>query len=205
MKQRDIKPKRENRDLKPRFEDLGTAIVIDFYPQGKSLSRRRSEDFNPLAVVITSQWFEFFDVTMTAGTGLKVNDAIMISPKNKRIIKVNQTSLNQISNSASSILTQVITEIIKNSEKRFIQFLNQAHPLTTQMHQLQLLPGIGNKRLWAILDTRKKAPFESFEDFSIRTGISDPISLFANRILSELDGSPKYFLFVKKRKTLDEV
>lgn len=202
MKQKDFKSKKENRDLNPRFEDLGDAIVIDFYPQGKSLSRKRSEDFNPLAVVITSQWFEFFDLILNIGIRLKVNDKIVISPKNHRIFKLSPISFTQISNSANAILPHVITEIVKNSEKRFIQFLNQAHPLTTQMHQLQLLPGIGNKRLWTILDSRKKAPFESFEDFSTRTGISDPISLFSNRILSELNGSPKYLLFTKKKNNL---
>jgi len=85
------------------------------------------------------------------------------------------------------------------NEKRFVNFLNTAQPLTTQMHQLRLLPGIGNKRMWAIIEARKKSPFSSYIDFSNRTGISDPISLISNRILQEIRETPKYHLFTKKR------
>jgi len=66
------------------------------------------------------------------------------------------------------------------------------------MHQLQLLPGIGQKRMWAILEKRKKEPFTSFADFSTKTGISDPSTIISSRILTELEGSPKYRLFTKK-------
>jgi putative nucleotide binding protein len=68
------------------------------------------------------------------------------------------------------------------------------------MHQLQLLPGVGNKRLWQILEARKKRDFKNFNDFTERTGISDPTVLFVNRILNEIQGSEKYNLFIQKQK-----
>ena len=78
--------------------------------------------------------------------------------------------------------------------------MNHARPLTSQMHQLQLIPGIGNKRLWQILEARKKNLFQTFEDFKDRTGISDPILVFTNRIINEIKEEEKYLLFTEKQK-----
>lgn len=183
--------------LKSRFKGLGESVVIDFYPQGKSLSHRRSGDYNPLAVVITTDWFQFFDVILIVGSEISVSDTLMLKQSNIHILRVTQLRYDQLSSSALDILPVAIKEIIATNESRFITFLNQAHPLTTQMHQLQLLPGIGQKRLWSILKNRKNKFFTSFSDFTKRTGISDPMSMFSNRILLELEESMKYYLFTK--------
>lgn len=199
MKKRDQKLKQGRKKQKLRFTDIGKSIVIDFYPYGKSLSRRRSEDYNPLAVVVTVDWFQFFDVILNKTSKYALNDLLELTPINRKILRINRLEYQQLSNSALEVLPKVIGNIISTDESRFIKFLNQAHPLTTQMHQLQLLPGIGQKRLWLILEARKKGNFSTFIDFTNRTGISDPISLFLNRILEELKGSQKYSLFTKKK------
>ncbi len=198
MKKRDQQQKRRNRKLKPRFVDRGESIVIDFYPQGKSLSRRPSEDYNPQAVVVTVDSFQFFDIFLIVGLKLSIKDSLMLNTKNRNILRLNQIRYSQLSHSALEVLPSIINQIVDTFESRYVSFLNQAHPLTTQMHQLQLLPGIGQKRMWAILEARKKASFTSFIDFTRRTGISDPMSLFSSRILMELESSQKYFLFTKK-------
>ena len=49
-----------------------------------------------------------------------------------------------------------------------IEFFNKAAPLTTRMHQLELLPGLGKKHMWEIIEERKDKPFESsFPDFKV--------------------------------------
>jgi putative nucleotide binding protein len=198
MKNRDYKSRRNKRRKKTPYFDLKDAIILDFYPQGKSFSRRSSEDYNPLAITVTTEWFRFFDVILVPGTIFSVNDHIKLTNKNKRILKLKELQFNQLSSSALENLPHTIKEIVRTNESRFISFLNQAHPLTTQMHQLQLLPGIGHKRMWKVLETRKSRPFTSFSDFTERTGISDPGTMFHNRILIELEESPKYRLFTKK-------
>lgn len=200
MKKRDQRQKRRKRKLKPRFVNRGESKVIDFYPQGKTLTRRPSEDYNPQAVVVTVDNFQFFDVVLIVGLKLSINDSILLNTTNKNILRLNQINYSQLSYSAMEILPSIIDKIVHTFESRYVSFLNQAHPLTTQMHQLQLLPGIGQKRMWSILEARKKAPFTSFTDFTRRTGISDPMSLFSSRILLELESSPKYFLFTPKKK-----
>ncbi|MFX1285446.1 MAG: DUF655 domain-containing protein [Promethearchaeota archaeon] len=198
MKRRDQQRKREKKKLKPQFVYRGESVVLDFYPQGKSLSHRRSEDYNPLAVVVTVEGFQFFDVILTSRSEISVGDRLLLSSTNKKILRLNKLSYNQLSSSALEILPVVIKDIVASFESRFVAFFNQAQPLTTQMHQIQLLPGIGQKRLWSILEARKHNLFSSFSDFTKRTGISDPALIFTNRILLELEGEPKYYLFTKK-------
>ena len=199
MKKRSHQTQRhEKRKQSKRFEYIGESYVIDFYPQGKSLSRTRFNDYNPLAVVVTVDFFQFYDVLLSVGSKLSTRDKLWIGSNNKNIHHLNKLNYNQLSNSAMNLLPSVIKDIVSTFENRYVTFLNQAHPLTTQMHQLQLLPGVGQKRMWLILEARKKTPFKSFKDFSERTGISDPKSLFASRILLELENTPKYCLFTKK-------
>ncbi|UCG00579.1 MAG: DUF655 domain-containing protein [Candidatus Heimdallarchaeota archaeon] len=200
MRSRDQQKKGKKRKAKSRFVDLGKGFVIDFYPQGKSLSHRRFEDYNPLAVVVTAENFQFYDVILAMGSRFSVGEDLLLSPRNRSILRLVQIRYNQLSSSAQDNLPAIIKKIVMYFEARYIKFLNQAHPLTSQMHQLQLLPGIGQKRIWSILEARKTNFFSSFDDFSKRTNISDPVSIFTNRILLEIEESPKYYLFMNKKQ-----
>jgi len=198
MKNRDSKNKQERKRPTARKQALGQVFVLDFYPQGKSLSRKYADDFNPLAVVITADHFQFFDLILKRGENVSVGDSITISSSRKREFKIKKIGYNQLSDSAANFLPEIVEKIVLISEARFIRFLNHARPLTSQMHQLQLIPGIGNKRLWQILEARKKSPFQTFDDFKDRTGISDPILAFTNRIINEIKEEEKYLLFTEK-------
>ena len=200
MNKRDSRTKNVGKKPHVRKRPLGKVFILDFYPQGKSLSRKYADDFNPLAVVISADRFQFFDIILKRGTNVSVGELMNISSSSKNVFKIKKTSFNQLSDSAVDSLPEIVREIIKTSEQRFIRFLNYARPLTSQMHQLQLIPGIGNKRLWQILEARKKTLFESFEDVKERTGISDPILAFTNRIINEIKNEEKYFLFTEKQK-----
>ncbi len=180
-------------------QGIGKVLVLDYYPQGKSLSRKSAEDFNPLTVVISVNQMKFYDIILNRGKDIQIGQLFNVSELKSKIIKINRIGFNELSDSAVETLPEIIKKIVTLSETRFINFLNNSRPLTTQMHQLQLLPGIGNKRLWQILDARRKIEFKDFDDFAERTGISDPIGLFSNRILQEIQGGEKYQLFIKKQ------
>ena len=68
------------------------------------------------------------------------------------------------------------------------------------MHALKLLPGIGQKHMWEILDAREKQKFGKFQDIADRTSISNPPKLIAQRIIKELQREAKYYLFSKTQK-----
>lgn len=200
MKRREQKPKLRKKTSSMKNRGLTEALVLDYYPQGKSLSRKNAQAFKPVVVIITFNKFQFFDAILTKGRKIQVGQLIDISQRGADRITLKEIRYNDLSDSAVKILPEMIKEIVNRLESRFINFLNVAQPLTTQMHQLQLLHGIGNKRLWQILEARKKTGFTDFNDFTNRTGISDPMSLFTNRILQEIKGTEKYFLFTQKQK-----
>jgi putative nucleotide binding protein len=98
---------------------------------------------------------------------------------------------------SASELPLIVEIIVTKHENRFVQFFNEAQPLTTRMHSLQLLPGIGQTLMWAILEERKKEPFKSFDDISARTKLQNPKKAVTARIITEMSEDAKRWLFVR--------
>ena len=102
-------------------------------------------------------------------------------------------------------LPLIVEIIVTKYEHKFVKFFNEAKPLTTRMHSLQLLPGIGQTLMWAILEERKREPFKSFEDIASRTKLQHPKKVLTARIIDELQEDVKRWLFVKPpRREEDE-
>jgi len=65
------------------------------------------------------------------------------------------------------------------------------------MHSLELLPGLGKKHMWQILEERRGEPFKSFEDLKDRVKLMpDPEKIIIKRILKELDREEKHYIFL---------
>ncbi len=106
---------------------------------------------------------------------------------------------------SSEELPLIVEIIVTKYEHKFVQFFNEAKPLTTRMHSLQLLPGIGQTLMWAILEERKREPFKSFDDIANRTKLQHPKKVVTARIIDELQEDVKRWLFVKPpRREEDE-
>ncbi|MDW7733149.1 MAG: DUF655 domain-containing protein, partial [Methanolobus sp.] len=106
-------------------------------------------------------------------------------------------SYNNLSHGAQIELPFILEMNVSNDEERFVKFFNDAHPITNRLHMLELLPGIGKKLMWAIIDERKKGPFSSLEELHSRVGgVHSPQKVISNRIVEELkDDNIKYRLF----------
>ena len=103
-----------------------------------------------------------------------------------------------ISAAAQSELKNVITTIVTNNEKRFVDYINHAQPLTPRIHALELIPGIGKTYMKTILEERDKTKFASFADLQERVGLKEPMRHIIDRIMDEITGEVKVTLFVKK-------
>ena len=97
-----------------------------------------------------------------------------------------------------------IREIVEANEDKFVEFFNTADSLSTRLHSLELIPGIGKKYMWDIIKAREEKPFESFEDITKRLPtLTDPAGMIVNRVKQELDtsivrrGKRKYYLFTQ--------
>ena len=103
-----------------------------------------------------------------------------------------------LSSSAQSELSSVVETIVINNEAKFVEYLNNARPLTPRIHAIELIPGIGKTYMKTMLEEREKKKFESYVDLQNRVGFKDPVKHISERILHEISGESRMNLFVKR-------
>lgn len=177
------------------------AYVLDYLPDGyiDIASGRRTG--KPVAQVIGEKAFTLLEVTPK--TDLMLYERVFIGKGNRdKILLINKRiSYDELTDTAKAELPYVVEEIVKNNEERFVQFFNMAPPITNRLHSLELLPGIGKKHMWEIIEERQREPFKSFEDLKQRVkGLPDPVKMIAKRIVDELQDKDRYKLFVGHRR-----
>jgi putative nucleotide binding protein len=91
----------------------------------------------------------------------------------------------KISSSAQSELETVVENIVTENESKFVEYLNNAQPLTPRIHALELIPGIGKIYMKNMLEEREKKKFESYRDLQERVGLKEPIKHISERIMDE--------------------
>ena len=104
----------------------------------------------------------------------------------------------KISDSAKNEIPGVVESIVTENEKKFVDYINNAQPLTPRIHALELIPGIGKTYLNVIIKERENASFESFADIEKRAGLKEPIEHLSQRIIEEISGETRMNLFVKR-------
>lgn len=180
----------------PKREEV--ARVLDYLPYGRAPDSR-SYQKQPLVQGVGEANFVLMEMTPKAGAVPTAGTRIYIGSGERDVIDhVNRRiDYADLSNSAKLELSFEIQKIVLDNEARFIRFFNEAGPLTTRMHALELLPGIGKKLMWAVLNERKKGPFKSFQDLMDRVkGLHYPEKLIAKRVEDELmDDRIKYRVF----------
>ena len=94
-------------------------------------------------------------------------------------------------------MTHAVEEVVNMNEEKFVEFFNKAQPLSMRMHQLELLPGVGKKHMWEVIEERKNKPFADFEDLKSRVKLlPNPKQAVIKRILLEIKGEEKHKIFV---------
>jgi putative nucleotide binding protein len=178
------------------------ARIIDYLPQGHpDRARHRRE---PVAYGLGEDEFKLFELIPKPGVTLAINQRVYIGKdleaRNEIQHVKRRIGYEELTSAAQSELPFVIQELVQEKEDRFIRFFNEAQAITTRFHMLELLPGLGKKTMWAILEERKKGPFKSFQDLAERVPtLHHPDKLIAKRIEIELsDPSQKYHIFVAR-------
>lgn len=178
------------------------AYILDYLPHGRSDQRgfRRES----VSYALGDMEFKLFELTPKDNIALSIGERVYIGKdiaKRDAILHVKRrVRYEDLTNASHSELPFVIQEIVTAREKDFVRFFNDARAITTRFHMLELLPGLGKKSMWAIIDERKKKPFESFKDIEERIStIHKPEKLIAKRIEAELsEAEQKYHIFVAK-------
>ncbi len=165
-------------------------IVLDYLPNGYP----RMKKIEPIIQSIGFNYFTLLE--LVANKEVKVKEEIKLDDKEKVRYIRRRLEEKDLTNFARNNLKEIVKEIVKMREKYFIKFFNESTRISIRMHKLELIPSIGKKHVRLILSERKK-PFISFEDLKKRIGITTEIeSLITKRIIEELKGKEKYYLFV---------
>ncbi len=172
------------------------AFVLDFLLTGKSFSNRAE----PVAQIIGDSWFTLLEAEPKPSVTMAPGEKVYIGRAERDKIAMIKTRIefSDLTQNAKNELPLIVTQIIKTNESRFIELFNNAGPLNIRQHSLELLPGIGKKHLTAMLKAREEKKFESFADITSRVALlQDPVKLIADRIIMELQGNQRFYMFVK--------
>ncbi|HOT07817.1 MAG: hypothetical protein A4E45_01035 [Methanosaeta sp. PtaB.Bin039] len=181
----------------PRREEV--ARILDYLPYGHVAEAMSSYQKRPVAQAVGETNFVLMEMTPKEGVVPKVGQKVYIGSGERDVIDhVNRRiGYDDLTNAAKLELPFEIQSTVLDNEARFIRFFNEAGPISTRMHALELLPGIGKKLMWSILNERKKGPFKGFVDLTERVkGLYNPEKLIAKRVEDELvDDRIKYRVF----------
>lgn len=168
-------------------------VVLDFLAHGKPNDRRAE----PVAQGIGDKFFNLLEVAIKDDTKIKPKDRLYIGDEKRDQVKYirGRIDYNELTSFARDMMEEVLNELISKDEKRYVDFFNKAGPVSTRMHSLELLPGIGKRHLWSILNERKKKPFETFKELQDRVEmLPDPKKMIVKRIIFDLEGKDRHKL-----------
>lgn len=176
------------------------AIVLDFLPNGYPFDKRPSHKKTAIVQALGKEHFTLLELVPKKGVFVQPYEDVYIGEGKREKIHhiLGKLPIERLTATAKAELEFIVRDMVKNNEKRFVDFFNAAQPLTTRMHQLELLPGLGKKHMWEILEARKQNPFDSFADIKKRVKLMpDPERAIIRRILQEIKGKEKHRIFVE--------
>ena len=201
-------PRRRNYRSGPRkkkqfIKKFREVVILDLLIHGHLEEDKPSWAKTPIAQVLTFPDFVLYEVKVNKNSNIKVQEQktyeeFLNEDKLNEVIK--KIDYKDLTNTSKALLQPILEKEVLKYEEEFINFFNNSTSITPRMHALKLLPGIGQKHMWEILEARERQKFGRFQDISDRTSITNPPKLIAQRIIKELERDVKYYLFSKTEK-----
>ena len=180
-----------------RYEEH--AYVLDDLPHGRPGAPRTSYHGRALIQIVGETYFTLLEAVPRKDSTFNIQERIYVGKKGRTKVEhiLGRITYEDLTNAARAELPQTVETVVRAHEDRFIAFFNESQSLTPRMHAMELIPGIGKKLMWQILEQRELQSFMSFEDLQERVNITDPVKLLARRVLKELSEEEKYLLFTR--------
>jgi putative nucleotide binding protein len=177
------------------------ALVLDVLLKGHPDDPRPIFKREPVIQAIGIEQFKLLELVPNK-VEIQIHDLVYIGDGDRdKIERVKRRiSYEELTHTALLELPFVIEQLVKEHEADYISFFNKSISISQKLHMLHLLPGIGKKLMWEILEAREKKPFTSFLDISTRIkSIPHPEKMVIARIMEELqDPDIKYHVFTSK-------
>jgi putative nucleotide binding protein len=186
--------------MEKQYEEY--AYVLDFLQHGKPGFRptgRAGYRAGALIQCVGEEFFTLLEALVREGLTLKSGDRVYVGKDSRSEVTyiIGRIGYEELTASAKSELPSTIAKIVQTREAWFVNFFNTTRAITPRMHALELIPGIGKKYMWQVINEREKKPFLSFEDITKRTELPNPVKLITKRVMEELEGESKYRLFTR--------
>lgn len=175
------------------------AYVLDILPHGRPGAARPSYHAGGIIQIVGETYFTLLEAEPKRDADFQFRERIYVGRAGRAKVShvLGRMSYDDLTAAAKAELPIVIEEIIKYNEKRFIGFFNESQPVTPRMHSMELIPGIGKRLMWQIIEQRERQPFKGFGDLQSRVNLTDPAKLLSRRVLKELSEEEKYLLFTR--------
>ncbi len=183
--------------IQPRkYEEY--AYVLDFTPRGKSITVRGREGI--IIQAIGEERLTLLELLGIPNATVEIGERLYIGKEAREKVSsvLGRLEYNDISQAAKNELANIIERVVVANEQRFVNYINNAQPITPRIHALELIPGIGKTYMMTIIKERDRKKFENFTDLQDRVGLRDPAKLVAKRIIEEIMGQARMNLFVRK-------
>ncbi|MFN3804701.1 MAG: DUF655 domain-containing protein [Pyrobaculum sp.] len=178
------------------------AYVIDILPPEVAvykLPAKIRRDFPhdvTYAHLVGEEYFTLLEVTLKKGAGVEIGERVYVgSGTREKVDKiVRRIKYDDLQPQGRENLYTTVKKLVEHRESRFVKWFNEAGPITLKLHSLELLKGVGKKKVQEILEERRKKPFASYDEIRQRVGV-DLVELITDRILKELAGQEPYYVF----------
>ena len=174
------------------------AYVLDFTSQGKSKTVRGRDGI--IIVALGEERLTLLEILGVDDSTFDVGEKIYIGKEGRTKVQsvLGKLDYEQITGTAQSELENVVNTIVTKNEQRFVNYINNAQPLTPRKHSLELIPGIGKTYLKLIIEQINKQKFLNYKDMEDRAGLKEPVNHLSKRILEEIAGETQFRLFVRR-------
>ncbi|RAW44813.1 DUF655 domain-containing protein [Halorubrum sp. 48-1-W] len=181
-------------------EGGSVAVLLDVLPNGRPDDGRPGYQKSPVAYALGTSSFRLYELSLEEEADVAVSDRIDLG--GPAVSRYREVTFDDLTRNAAAEIEYAVEAIVDADERRFVDFYNEAGPITLRLHQLNLLPGIGKKLRNRVLDERKRGPFESFEEVSERvSGLHRPREVVLERIVEEIrEDDLKYRTFVGREE-----
>jgi len=175
--------------------------ILDYLPYGRENDTRPVYMKKPFIHALGDNKLILMELIPVEGKIPPVHIKTHIGDQGEEFIErvKSRITYEELSRGAKMELPIVLEKYVKENEARFVKFFNDATPVSMRQNSLELIPGIGKKLMWDVIEEKKKGPFENFENLKSRiAGLRDPEKMMVQRIIEELKGGQKYYLFAAK-------
>ena len=193
---------------KPTRKKEQQAVVLDYLSRGYVKSDMSKFGGKPIAQAIGTEQFTLLELIPKHGVDLEIGDTVYIGANRKEKTKIHRVlgllDFEKLTATSRIELDYSIRDIVTSNEEKYVNFFNTTGAISTRLDTLELIPGIGKKYMWDIINAREEKPFESFADITERLPtLTDPAGMIVNRVKQELDkntvkrGKSKYYIFTQ--------